>query len=105
MSALGAKPIGRLHSRLTETVSSLTSRVDLFRHIEESKFTSPLLQQLQQRLNVDGTEASTLIAKLAKELKSLDQRYNAVGYLLFNGTSLWDYRVISNVDRWMKRYG
>ncbi len=105
LSALGAKRIGRLHSRLTETVSSLTSRVDLFRHIEESKFTSPLLQQLQQRLNVDGTEASTLIAKLAKELKSLDQRYNAVGYLLFNGTSLWDYRVISNVDRWMKRYG
>ncbi len=99
-----SKRINHLHAWLCLTVESLTSRITLFKQIENANFSSPLLSKLKKDLQHNDVNASILIKRLARHLKSLDQRYNAVGYILFNGTMLWDILTIAAIDRWMKRY-
>lgn len=100
-----SKRINHLHAWLYSTVESLTSRITLFKQIEDANLSSPLLSRLKKDLQHNDTNASILIKRLARHLKSLDQRYNAVGYILFNGTMLWDILSIIAIDKWMKRHG
>ncbi len=105
MASLASKKISKLHQWLCSTVESLTIREQLFQQIESTQFSSPLMIELQNNLRHNETNASRLIKRLSRHLKSLDQRYNAVGFILFNGTMLWDIIIINHIDRWMKRYG
>lgn len=100
-----SKHIGKLHSWLNSTVENLTAREALFRQIENAPFKSALTAGLQNEFQHNGEKASHLIKRLSRQLKSLDQRYNAAGFLIFNGTMLWDFRVIGNINRWLNRHG
>ncbi len=104
IAALTSKRIGILHQWLCATVEALTARKELFMQIEKAEFSSALMTSLKGSLSCNGTDASQIISRLARLLKSLDQRYNAAGFILFNGTALWDIIVIDRVSRWMKKY-
>ncbi len=104
IAALTSKRIGILHQWLCATVEALTARKELFMQIEKAEFSSALMNSLKGSLSCNGTDASQIISRLARLLKSLDQRYNAAGFILFNGTALWDIIVIDRVSRWMKKY-
>lgn len=95
----------KLHEWMTSSVSSLTARVNLFRHIENANFSSPLLTGLCESLESNGIPASRLIGEMASYLKSLDQRLNAAGFMIFNGTILWDLVIINKIDRWIGQHG
>ncbi len=105
ITGMMSKRIGRLHEWLATTVSMLTMREDLFRSIENSEFKSSLLAGLREDLSCEGVSASRLITQLSKLLKAMDQRLNVVGFVLFNGTMLWDLSIMNKIDKWMKCNG
>ena len=105
VAASVSKRISRLHRWLCDTATLLTTRRPLLAEIEDAQFRSPLLLGLQQRLTDDGIPSSRLIRRLSMMLTNLDQRYNAISFLLFNGTMLWDIVTVNSIRRWMSRHG
>lgn len=105
VAASVSKRVSRLHRWLCATVTLLTTRRPLLAAIENAQFRSTLLIGLQQRLTSDGTPSSRLIGRLSVMLTNLDQRYNAISFLLFNGTMLWDILTVNSIHRWMSRHG
>ncbi|MBR6640019.1 MAG: hypothetical protein IKL35_06635 [Muribaculaceae bacterium] len=105
VASLASKKTSKLHQWLCSTVERLTSREQLFQQIENTQFQSSLMINLQNNLKQNNENASQSIKRLSRLLKSLDQRYNAVGFILFNGTMLWDITIINRIDRWMEKYG
>lgn len=103
IAGTASKRTGRLHEWMQKSVSALTARDNLFSSIENADFRSPLLSRLSQSLNSEEIPASKLIRQMASHLKQLDQRLNAAGFMLFNGTVLWDLAVTMRINRWMKR--
>ena len=105
VAGLTKRRIDTIHAWLCSTVEELTTRASLFRHIESAQFESAMMQKQQRRFSHAGTSATHLINKLSRHLKSLDQRYNVVGYMLFNGTCQWDILTVGHINKWMKAHG
>lgn len=105
IASIISKKIGKLHQWLYSTVERMTSREQLFQQIENTQFHSSLMVELQNNLKQHDEKASQSIKRLSRLLKSLDQRYNAVGFILFNGTMLWDIIIINRINRWMNKHG
>lgn len=103
-AAAGAKMVGRLHTSVERVVNRISIYHDLLHEIEEHNFSSPLLQELQQRLGNENEKSSAIMRRLSRLLANLDQRYNWLSYILLNTLLQWDYRQASNVARWMERY-
>ena len=103
-AAAGAKQVGRIHADVEKVVSSISVYHNLLAEIEQHRFSSPLMQQLQQRLGSNGEKSSVITGKLSKLLANLDQRYNWLSYVLLNILLQWDYRQVRNVEKWLNRY-
>ena len=103
-AAAGAKMVGRLHTSVEHVVNHISIYHDLLHEIEEHNFSSPLLQELQQRLGNENEKSSAIMRRLSRLLANLDQRYNWLSYILLNTLLQWDYWQASNVARWMERY-
>ncbi len=103
-AAAGAKQVGRIHADVEKVVSSISVYHNLLAEIEQHRFSSPLMQQLQGRLGCDGEKSSVITGKLSKLLANLDQRYNWLSYVLLNILLQWDYRQVRNVEKWLNRY-
>lgn len=103
-AAAGAKQVGRIHADVEKVVSSISVYHNLLAEIEQHRFSSPLMRQLQQRLGSDGEKSSEIAGKLSKLLANLDQRYNWLSYVLLNILLQWDYRQVRNVEKWLNRY-
>ena len=100
-----AKRVGSLHEWLYKFVKPLSAYSGVFRTIENERFESEILTELQRRLIVGGKNASQATAQLAHYIHNLDQRYNVFGYAIMNGFLLWDFRQLHNIDRWMTKNG
>lgn len=105
IAGLTKRRIDTIHTWLCATMEELTARASLFRHIEGAQFESALMQELQSRFSHAGASATLLINKLSRHLKSLDQRYNVVGYMLFNGTCQWDILIVGFIGKWLRTHG
>lgn len=103
-AAAGAKQVGRIHADVEKVVSSISVYHNLLAEIEQHRFSSPLMQQLQGRLGCDEKKSSVITGKLSKLLANLDQRYNWLSYVLLNILLQWDYRQVRNVEKWLNRY-
>lgn len=103
-AAAGAKQVGRIHADVEKVVSSISVYHNLLAEIEQHRFSSPLMQQLQGRLGCDEEKSSVITGKLSKLLANLDQRYNWLSYVLLNILLQWDYRQVWNVEKWLNRY-
>ena len=103
-AAAGAKMVGRLHTSVERVVNHISIYHDLLHEIEEHNFSSPQLQELQQRLGKGNEKSSAIMRRLSRLLANLDQRYNWLSYILLNALLQWDYRQACNVARWLERY-
>ncbi len=69
--------------------------------VEQNRFESEWLGQLQ-RVCVDGHgSVSQRVARLRRLLGNLDQRCNFVGFTVLNGFLLWDLRQLNALNRWL----
>lgn len=91
--------------RDTEKAASELERfASLLNHIEQEKFQSPLLTQLQKHLQADGQMASQGIKDLSKIAAIINLRYSVI-YLFINALFFCDLYTIRKLDRWKVRYG
>lgn len=104
IAGAGAKRVGRLHGILTAVVKKVMVYESLFEEIERHDFNGAKLKAIGSRVTGECS-ASVVSKKLLKIVTNLDQRYNWLSYLLFNGLAQWDYRQIHAAQRWVTRYG
>jgi DNA mismatch repair ATPase MutS len=73
--------------------------------LEDKKFTSPLLQELQAGLkNKDKQPAYLQVKKLSKLVDSLSNRNNAM-FFFVNILTLWDYQCMIALEEWKSQSG
>ena len=96
-----AKRVTRLQEMLNRSLQSLSHYSRLFARIEQGKFESVRLRQLQRECADGSGSVSRQIARLRRLLGNLDQRCNFVGFMLLNGFLLWDLRQLNALDRWV----
>ncbi len=101
-----------VYVKKTNVLSSNTDRVkDTFRQyallldlIENETFTSELLQQKQQQIQLDTEKASHIFKGLSKSLDALDNRNNIIGAIFGNGLFLTDIKNGYNIEKWIEQY-
>ena len=76
----------------------------LFAHVENPDFTSPHLQQLQQRLQHGNTKAADSIGRLSQLSANLNIRDNLLAWLIFNTTVLWELFFCIRLENWKKEW-
>ena len=96
-----AKRVTRLQETLNRSLQSLSHYSRLFAQIEQGKFESARLRQLQRECADGSGSVSRQIARLRRLLGNLDQRCNFVGFMTLNGFLLWDLRQLNAIDRWV----
>ena len=77
---------------------------ELFRHMEETEFSSKQILLLQEKLVTEGVHASRAITQLGEISGNLDQRLNLVAGVLLNGMILWDIQIVTRLERWKSTY-
>lgn len=84
----------------TSVTSVLQQFAGQFRQMEDMKFQSPYLQQLQQRLKSEGMFASRSIGRLSSLFNYLETIVNLVVSIVLNGLFLFHVHILYRLDRW-----
>lgn len=104
IAASQEKKVQHMHKQLSNKVDELASLEQSIAHIEQSTFTAPLLQSLQQDFASEGLPASEGIARLKKILDRMDLRFNLVLVLPLNVLLLWNIQQALSLEKWKKAY-
>lgn len=72
----------------------------LFRIIEDEKFDSPMLQDLQNKV-VGEQSASAAILELKSYSNNLDQSFNVLGFLILNPIFFWNIIFSIRIEKWI----
>ncbi len=94
------KKINVIHQSVGSKVKLLTKYVNLFEIVEQEKFKSSELIQLQAKLGTNQQSASGKIKKLSKILSALDTRLNVFAGILMNAIFLWDILQVLRMEKW-----
>jgi hypothetical protein len=94
----------KIFAGVGETHKDLDSLASLLRRMEEEKFTSPMLQQLQSRLLTHGQPPSACIARLDTLADLDDSRHNWFVRLL-DIPLLYSMQLAFALERWRRVYG
>ena len=94
------KRINFIHQSVGSKVKLLTKYIKLFEIVEQEKFKSAELLQLQAKLGTTQHTASVKIKKLSKILSALDTRLNVFAGILMNAIFLWDILQVSRMEKW-----
>src|SRR5690606_12698789 len=98
----GRKITGQL-SLSSSVTSVLQQFAGQFKQIESMAFQSPWLQQLQQRLQVEGLPSSRRIAKLSSLFNYLETIVNLAVSILLNGLFLFHVHILYRLDQWKEQ--
>ncbi len=97
---LNRKVIGRAHHKLGNTAKTFEKYMELIKLIENEKFESPYLADLQKNLEHQDTKASQSLKSLYKLLNSFDVRYNILASFILNSLVIFDIQVYCRLARW-----
>ncbi len=98
------KKIHKIHQRLSKRSQLLNKYVSLFKQIEDMEFSSDLLKEIQEKLNIDSKKSSTAIKDLSRILSALDSRLNVIVGVILNAIFIWDIRQIYRMEAWKDKY-
>jgi len=98
------KIVAPLHEQLSKMVNELDTLCHSITSIENEKFESPLLNQLQQSFDPGEAAASKKIRHLKKILDRLDLRYNIVLSAPLNLLFLWNLQQALSLEKWKKNH-
>ena len=101
-SSLGRKAFA-IESALTDIVKEVEVMHRVMRWIEDKKFSSELLQKLQQSVTESEEKAYIKIKKLKSLLDRFDLRFNWFLFPFINGFLLWDVRQIIALNEWKQK--
>ncbi|GAA3570392.1 MutS-related protein [Snuella lapsa] len=72
--------------------------------IEKESFTSELLKEKQQQIQLEGKKASVIFKAFSKSLDALDNRNNLIGAIFGNGFFLADIKNAYHIEQWIHQY-
>jgi predicted ATPase len=81
------------------------SYAELFHLVSSAEFRSPLLRDLQAALVADRLTAERQMARLQRLMELADLRHSALLHLPVQVLTLWDFHVVSLVERWQAHAG
>ncbi|MBP2831725.1 DNA mismatch repair protein MutS [Aquimarina sp. U1-2] len=96
------KKINRLYSQANKAKLTFEQYHKLIRTIENTKFTSVLLQEKQQLVIREKEKASKTLRQFAKVLSAFDQRNNMMFGVVANGLMLWDIVQSYRIEQWIR---
>lgn len=88
-----------------EKLKTLNSYAKLIALTHQQTWEASELQQLMNRLNIDGHSPAEALIQLSKELDRLDLRNNQLLYVVLEGSIFFQLRQIVRIERWKERYG
>ncbi|MBD0830951.1 MutS-related protein [Aestuariibaculum sediminum] len=77
----------------------------LLKYIENETFTSELLKEKQQKIQLAEEKASTIFKTFSRSLDALDNRNNLIGAIFGNGYFLTDLKNSYRIEKWIETYG
>lgn len=86
-------------------LKSLNGYAQLIALAKKEQREAPALQQLMNRLDMDGKSPVDALQQLSKELDRLDLRNNQFLYVLLEGSLFFQLQEIVRIERWKARYG
>jgi DNA mismatch repair ATPase MutS len=91
------------HNQLSNIVNEIDTIYKQINHIQNEKFKSDLLQEIQQNLSLQHHSASGKIKELKQILNRFDYRLNLIVAILLNALFLWDIRQLLSLEKWKKQ--
>lgn len=88
-----------------EKLKTLNSYAKLIALARQQVWKSAEVQQLIERLNIDGHSPAEALMQLSKELGRLDLRNNQLLYVILEGSIFFQLRQVVRIERWKERYG
>ena len=95
-----SKKVVTAYESLSKIVTEISVVQLLIQAIEEADFTSPTLQNLQQKLVIHNSKASQEIKGLKNILNLFDVRLNVYLFFFLNTFLLWDVWQIRALNNW-----
>jgi DNA mismatch repair ATPase MutS len=89
-----------LHQQLNQIAAQAETLSSSAAWIETANFTSPLLNELQQKFYTHQQKASVTILQLKKILNRLDYRFNPLVFIPLNAFLLWDLQQVLALEKW-----
>lgn len=82
----------------------LGTYAELLRLMEVQPMQCELLRGIKEKIGSDKKKASHSISQLSKLMNGLDQRNNALMYVVRNGLYFWELRQIMLIETWKEQY-
>lgn len=98
------KKINELAQHSSKTKKTFRQYALLLNQIETKIFSSELLQEQQQKIQLEGQKASAIFAKFSKHIDTLDNRNNLISAIFGNGYFLSDIRQTYYIENWIITY-
>lgn len=95
------KSITKLNTEIHQIVYSIKSYDKLLRLIEDERFKSSYLHQLEKSIEREGGFASKVIKDLSKAIDLFNNRNNLLIAIMGNGFLLWDLHTTYRIEKWL----
>lgn len=97
------KEINKIHNKVSQIHAILQSYSTLFKLIEQEKFDSKKLKELQQHLISEKQGAAFQLNKLSGILNAFDTRLNLLAAIPLNTLLLFDLQTVFRLERWKEK--
>lgn len=98
------KSINKLSTNTNSAKDTFQQYGQLLNRIEETTFTSKLLQEKQGNIHSEVQKASTLVREFSKRIDALDNRNNILVGIFLNGLLLWDISKSYQIETWIAKH-
>jgi len=98
------KRIHRIHLFTSHNARVFKAYSLIIRQIENARVRSPLLQEMQARLQAGGRPASRHIRTLSSLASFFELRRSEILHPVLNSLLLWDLHCMLRLERWKSRY-
>lgn len=104
LSLAFSKGISKIQTLYGKKLQILATYANLIRIIEEKKFQSPALREIQKLVGGEKQTASQAVNKLTALMNALDQRSNMLMSFVLNGAFFWELKQIMRIEAWKENH-
>lgn len=98
------KKTSKIYNQSGKAKETFKQYYKLLEEIEKANFTTSVLKEQQQKVQLENEKASVVFYKFSKILDSFDQRNNVLIALVGNAFFLWDIQNAYKVEKWISKY-
>ena len=104
VTGLYLKKINILSYNTDKVKDTFRQYASLLNQIENEDFTSELLKEKQNHIQLEHKKASTIFSEFSKHLDALDNRNNLIAALFGNGFFLSDIKNSFKIEKWISEH-